>query len=76
MCFSNRVTRTSLQQLLRWLIRNRILQWKSFLTLNMSNSTSTNLASELTTKISAILPSVNMFSREDVDPLWFTLSNQ
>lgn len=76
MCFSNRVIRTSLQQLLRWLIRNHILQWKSFLTLNMSNSTSTNLASELTTKISAKLPSVNMFLREDVDPSWFTQSDQ
>ncbi|KAK4828491.1 hypothetical protein QYF61_026762 [Mycteria americana] len=38
------VIRTSLQLQLRWLIRNHILLWKSFLTRNMSNSTSTSLA--------------------------------
>lgn len=63
MCSSNRVIRTSLQLQLRWLIRNHILLWKSFLTLNTSSSIFTNLASELSIKISAKLPSVNMFER-------------
>lgn len=63
MCSSNRVIRTSLQLQLRWLIRNHILLWKSFLTLNTSSSIFTNLASELFIKISDKLPSVNMFER-------------
>ncbi|PKK33943.1 death-associated protein [Columba livia] len=55
--------RTFLQLRLRWLIRNHILLWKSFLTRNMSNSTSTSLASELSDKISTKLPSANKFSK-------------
>lgn len=62
-CSLNRVIRTSLQLQLRWLIRNHILLWKSFLTHNMSNSTSTSLASELSIKVSAKWSSVNKFLR-------------
>uniref|UniRef100_A0A674H058 Death associated protein n=1 Tax=Taeniopygia guttata TaxID=59729 RepID=A0A674H058_TAEGU len=48
---------------LRWLIRNHILLWKSFLTRSTSNSTSTSLANELPVRITANLLSVNVFRR-------------
>ncbi|OWK53196.1 hypothetical protein RLOC_00008379 [Lonchura striata] len=57
------VIETSRQLQLRWLIRNHILLWKSFLTHNMSNSTSTSLANELPVRITANLLSVNVFRR-------------